>query len=211
MTHAHPWSCFGKFWDSGQPECIGGFDLAYTSSADRSNYRKPCSAYEQCRALKEGRVTPHIIPPSNLARPPTPPAPHTTYPQQGPPRVPPVPPAPPTAYTQPVQTWQPPAWQPPALQQQQQPHYAPVPPHAAQMGPAVVPSPYQAVGAQMPGYLAIPEPMDGTPWWARLAAELVRAAFKALGHAAASFIDHNPIRMYPQPPPPQQPPAPPSN
>lgn len=213
MTNGHPWSCFGKLWDSGSVECTGGFDVAYTSTKNNSNYREPCKAYDQCRATKEGRLTPNLVPPSHLTgqRPPAPP-PVPSSAQAVPPRVPPVPSTPYTAPQPLQQQWQPPYWQPQAQHYQQAQHTQYVPPYVAQMGPTTVPSPYQAFGAQMPGYLAVPEPIDGTPWLPRLLAELLRAALKALGHAAASFIDHTPLRMYPQPPQPSpQPQQPPTN
>jgi hypothetical protein len=85
-----------------------------------------------------------------------------------------------------------------------------MPPWVAQLGPQVVPVMYQQPGSQMAAYLTVPEPVDlHEHWFWRLAREVLRSMFKATGHTASSFFDHNPWRAYEPPPtpPPQLPPT----
>jgi hypothetical protein len=229
MSNPTTWSCFGKLWDPSRVECSGGFDLAFTDKRTQTAKRLPCSAVGHCQQQTLLRKQEqNLIPPNHLVRPPqmgpTPPAPPA--PPALPPAMPPMMGVAPIVqrapqvpqYAPPQQPYYPPQQY---AQQYTQQHYAPqqnyghaqyVPPALAQFGPAHVPMAYQAHGAQMPAYLAMPEPMDGSPWWSRLSRELLRAMAKAFGHATASFFDHNPMRLH-QPPalPPmqQQPAAPP--
>jgi hypothetical protein len=54
-----------------------------------------------------------------------------------------------------------------------------------------VPVQYQTPGAQMPSYLANPEPINpNIPWHQRLWHEIFRSMMKSSGHTAASFFDH---------------------
>jgi hypothetical protein len=80
------------------------------------------------------------------------------------------------------------------------------PPYTAYQGPQFVPVAYQQPGAQMPSYLAVPEPVvDDVPWLVRLLHEIIRSFFKAGGHTLASFFDHTVLtrpRQPPSPPPP---------
>lgn len=222
MTNPTTWSCYGKLWDSSRTECTGGFDLAFSDPKTRSAKRAPCSAAPYCQPLTLSRKQEQqLIPPQQLAPRPPIPAPPMAAP---PPMLPhygaqqPVaarPPAPPPVIPTPPQTQTYYGQQPYYYGQAQQyaqhypqhAHY--LPPALAQFGPMQVPVAYQAQGAQMPAYLAVPEPMDGAVWWSRLGRELVRAMAKAFGHAMASFFDHNPMRLHQPPPaaPPVQPQA----
>jgi len=111
---------------------------------------------------------------------------------------------------QPMQPQPRPPIMPPAHQhllnvvQQQAPQWAPqlaqqlAAPAMAQYGPQLVPMNFQLPGAQMPGYLTLPEPIIAdVPWYLRLFHELTRAALKSAFHQGANFFDHNPFRSYP--------------
>lgn len=66
-----------------------------------------------------------------------------------------------------------------------------VPVHQAWYGPTHVPMAYQLPGAQMPSYLAVPEPIiQGTSWWVRLMLEAFRAMLKAAFHQGSHYVDH---------------------
>ena len=79
-----------------------------------------------------------------------------------------------------------------------------VPPYVASYGPQMVPMPYQQPGAQMPGYLSVPEPIDPrVPLWLRFLLSIGRAAFKAIFHTGAHLVDHEPIIKYQPPEPPK--------
>jgi hypothetical protein len=208
MTDARTWSCFSKLWSEDALECTRGFDLAYRNPTTGSNLRGRCSAFEDCkRAKQENRVT---YPAANLVRPPPVPQ-HTQYvapPTNAQRPPPPPPPGPPQGYAHPPAAY-PPAGYTPHYAQPAPPQYYPPPsvpgtvhPYFAQYGPAYVPVPYQQQGAQIPGYLAVPEPVDGASFWARLVVEILRSMAKAGGHAIASFFDHNPLRLHKPPPPP---------
>jgi hypothetical protein len=191
------WSCYGKLWDEGRTECGGGFDLAFKDPRTGSRLRKKCSAFDACKLEKESAVNQYrppappyqpVIPSHQLVRPPQ-------APIMAPPIPPPVPIVPSQAYgARPV---------PVAAHAQQFGFQNQVPPWVAQTGPQVVPVQYQQPGAQMPAYLAVPEPVDGTVWWIRLLAEILRSMAKAFGHSTASFFDHNPMRQHSVPQAPQ--------
>jgi hypothetical protein len=56
-------------------------------------------------------------------------------------------------------------------------------------------------GAQMPGYLAIPEPMvEGQHWSKRLGYSIARSMAKATGHTVANFFDYMTMTPWPKPP-----------
>jgi len=220
MNDLATWSCFGKLWEEAAIECTGGFDLAYRSHKSESNLRERCTAFEACRAAKqENRAhvfQPQVVPAQQLIRHPQPPPVPQQYAQQQRLHPPPPPPPPVAAYPAPGYVAPQPQYAQPQPQHYVQPQYFSQPqtpqyhhthqgahPYHAQFGPQHVPVAYQQPGAQMPAYLAVPEPVESGPWWVRLLAEIARSMAKASGHSIASFFDHNPMRLHraPQPPP----------
>jgi hypothetical protein len=198
MSNPASWSCFGRLWEQNRVECAGGFDLAYIDPDNESSLRKRCSAYDRCRAAKENKVSYPQYPPYQPYQQPFQPIP--AQPQAPQLQAPPLPPPALFPLAQPAPGFRP--MQPPMTGYPTTGYAAP---WVAQQGPQQVPLPYQQPGAQMPTYLAVPEPLDGTPWWARLLAEVGRSMAKALGHSTASFFDHNPLRSHPAPQPGPQP------
>ncbi len=237
MHNATPPSCFGSYWEGSDVRCAGGLDPLFTDPETESNRRERCTWYAQCeKKTKSTDVhggSPQVIPPQNLMRPP----PHVTTSSQPTAAVPrdwqgtvrhlamamqtatPRHQAPPTnavfqPQPAPVQYPMPPA----APVMQAQHPYAPygqmVPPQMAMM-PHMVPMNYVMQGAQVPGFLTVPEPVYyGEHWSKRLAASVFRGVIKSLGLILANFFDHTPMSPYappaPPPPPPPQPPAPPA-
>lgn len=202
--------CFGFSWNGGDPQCAGGLDPVYTNPKAKSSInpngdpripihrRDRCVWFSQCAHQTNfnkmrGHVTPitvagdvrpqHVAPRSQVVRP-----------AQG---------------TVPVQQPQPsPGYYPQS--QYAQPQSQMVPPYIASYGPQVVPMPFQQPGAQMPGYLSVPEPIDPSiPGWLRAILSLIRVALKAICHQGSHMADHEPFIRYPQPPPAtQEPPTP---
>ncbi len=85
------------------------------------------------------------------------------------------------------------------VQYQQMQHYPQGWAHPAMAAaPMMVPMNYQMPGAQIPAYLAVPEPPG--PWWQRLFFSVLRASGKATGHTVANFFDHNSINPWERPP-----------
>jgi hypothetical protein len=94
---------------------------------------------------------------------------------------------------------------PPQQQQMYHPQQMMMQPQMAHpmmaMMPYAVPVNYQMPGAQMPGYLTIPEPVvEGQHWSSRLFFNVARSMAKASGHTVANFFDHSPINPWPTPP-----------
>ena len=183
MTTGQPPNCFGKSWSASAVECKGGADPTYSNPKNDSHVRDKCVWYSQCAARTCASKSP--------------PAPQAMQPRS-------LPMAP---YSQQVRPN--PSQMAPQQQQQQylarhQHHpmvhpeyYHPgmASPEDVYNGPHQVPMPYQAPGAQMPSYLAVPEPMTGNvPWYKRLGREIFRSMVKSSGHTVASFVDHNPIQ-----------------
>lgn len=79
-----------------------------------------------------------------------------------------------------------------------------IPPHMAYpqmaMMPYMVPMNFQWPGAQMPGYLTVPEPVAvGQHWMTRLFYNIARSMAKASGHTVANFFDHTTINPWQTP------------
>lgn len=171
-------------WSGAATECAGGHDPAYTNPKDGTHRRERCSWYQRCADTTAAIRTRQHTAPYN---------------------------APVQALPKPIQQYQQQYQQlgPRPVQQPSYPQQAAsvvqhpgqyVPPYVAQEGPQVVPAPVQQIGAQMPGYLSVPEPYDAyTPWYKRLVRELIRSLLKATGHTTASFIDHTPFVQHKKP------------
>lgn len=202
-------SCFGKNWEAKHPECAGGLDPAYTNPKDGSHHRDRCKWYSQCATrTTANRTSSNFVPSNHLVRhrqPPPNPA-HAaqafvTGAMRGITRA--SQPHPASGKVQ-VKPGAQPAPTPPVQPYYGQPATAMVHPAMAS-NPWAVPMNYQTPGAQIPGYLTVPEPVVmGQHWTHRLGLSLVRAALKAGGHTIANFFDHQP--MNPWHPPPQEPP-----
>lgn len=211
MSAYEKMKCFGESWSGVDVHCKGGLDpvyqnpraLAEMKTTGRTNIpihqREQCIHYAQCSHQTNFNRMQGFIPAENLTK--------GRAPQPTPPRSQPVGPrrmgesihqdnrTPPR--------WQPPApaptWQQPPQQNQ---HMAP--PWVAGYGPQFVPMPFQQPGAQMPGYLSVPEPIDPkVPFWFRMVLSLFRAGVKAIFHTGAHIIDHEPFIKHQQPPPPE--------
>lgn len=189
VTAITPPGCFGHLWAPTAVECKGGLDPGYTNPTNQSNKRDQCQWYSSCAtrtaatrlSANQPPPVPQQIIPTNRLMPPAP----VAY-QPGPGR--------------PVQVQ-------PGYSQQQQSYYHPAPPnpvpygnipqvpiHQAWYGPTHVPMAYQLPGAQMPSYLAVPEPVtSGTTWWGRLLLEALRAMMKAAFHQGSHYVDHRSI------------------
>lgn len=177
-------SCYGSdLWSPTDPACVGGPDAAYTHPTNNTHVRERCRFFASCaqassanRAQKQQQ---HFIPSGNLTAgmQPVQIAPRPGYMPVNPP---------PRPMTVGFQHQPQPLAHPPYMGQM-------APPWAAQHGPQQVPMPYQSQGAQMPSYLAVPEPTDSGHWFKRLLRECFRSMGKATGHTTASFFDHTPI------------------
>lgn len=167
--------CYGThLWSAIAKECTGGPDAAYTHPANGTHVRERCRWFQSC-AGASAQTKAAVVPASNLTA-----HLHPVQLQARPGFLPSPPPRPLTATFQP----------------QQQPYHHPTTlgqPWIAQQGPQAVPLPYQAPGAQMPSYLAVPEPAESGHWFKRLLRETFRSMGKATGHTIASFFDHTPI------------------
>lgn len=72
-------SCFGKQWESNDPQCAGGRDPAYTDPVTGSHIRERCAYYSACgtrvqvaRSTSSTSSTPQptqLVPAQNLTRP----------------------------------------------------------------------------------------------------------------------------------------------
>lgn len=173
--------CYGSLWSPIEKECTGGPDPAYTHPGTGTHVRERCKFFQQCSSATSANRT-QVVPASQLTQhlhpvqiqsrpgflpPPTPRPMTVSFPQQPPPH--------PAAYNQ---------YQHPMTLTQ---------PWLAQQGAQQVPAPYQAHGAQMPSYLAVPEPAESAHWFVRLMREVFRSAAKSAGHTTASFFDHTPM------------------
>ena len=222
MTTHERKPCFGKSWSGGDVLCKGGLDPAYQSPKALTEIRvkgetdipihrrEQCIYYTSCaHQTNFNRMRGHI-PPENLTK--------KVKPQPTPPRSQQVRPPrwsgqsvhqnnqPPPMSQQQYQQWQqqqqwqqpPQQWQQQQWQQQQM-----VPPWVVGFGPQNVPMPFQQPGAQMPGYLSVPEPFDPrVPGWMRFVVMLLRSAGKAIFHTGAHMADHETFIRHQQPPPP---------
>jgi len=214
--------CFGQLWDAKSVECRGGADPTYINPADGTNRRDICQWYSQCGARTQARnqAQQQYIPVQQLVRPPIP-----TINQQ----MPPTPQMQPfqnftqglaqiaRPLIQSFQQTQQPQQQMIQVQQQQQPQMRPPQPQYPQpqygfaqpilvdprmaANPYVVPMNYPGPGQQMPAYLTVPEPLNGQPWYVRLASVLLRSMLKATGHSIANYFDHTSFYSWPNPPP----------
>ena len=188
-AHEKP-PCFGKSWNGGDVVCKGGLDPTYTNPRSKTHKRDQCVFFTQCaHQTNFNRMRGHI-PVEALTRNKQPVAPRSQT----------VQPAQPTTQTvQQNQQVHPGYYQQPTWNNQQM-----VPPYIASYGPQMVPMPYQQPGAQMPGYLTVPEPIDSrVPLWIRFLLNIGRAAVKAIFHTGAHMADHETIIKYqpPKPPP----------
>ncbi len=212
MASKPPENCYGKSWKREHIPCNGGLDAAYINPKTGSNQREPCAWVKPCSA----RVTAaqaqrqQLITKEQMVR--------NAQPQQQ------------AAFAQPTTPWAPvkqaavavmnrlaqapryPAPLPAAPAQQQVPVHPQqvyqqsvampqqmVHPTMAMM-PHAVPMSFQWPGAQMPGYLTVPEPVvAGQHWFVRLGFNVLRSMGKAGTHTAANFFDHNTINTF-QPP-----------
>lgn len=201
--------CFGN-GDEKDVLCAGGNDVAYINPEDGSHRRGRCNWFSQCVAKAAAQPS-SFIPTANLHKrhgaqmpqhPPGAPHPsvqHAFHPAGVPPMSQRV--APPHPQHQPVQNYNPyrpqmvPQQHAPPQQQQQQQLMVP-PPTVLSPQPMAY---YQWPGAQMPGYLTVPEPY--TPeqhWMGRLVRTITRSMLKAGGHSIANFFDHNPFQQGPK-------------
>lgn len=186
--------CYGThLWSATAPDCIGGPDAGYTHPQTGSHNRERCRFYQACaQDSARNKTQQAIVPVQSLYR--QPPSPTIMTGVQPPPR----PVAPTMSYPPriPLHVQQP--YIPP-VQPQVQPHHPMgfAPPHVAQEGPTFVPVPYQMPGAQIPAYLTMPEPVGpGESAAGALGRTLLRSVFKAIGHSAASFFDHVPLKPH---------------
>jgi len=204
--------CWGESWDATNVLCAGGVDPAYIHPGTGSNKRERCKYFATCaaetNARRAQRQQTQVVPAQQLIQPPMTgapvvPTPTSTAPFMMPPPPPqwqhaqpkPVVSAPQMAYSTAAQ---PGAW--PGMSQPQM-----VNPAYASM-PAYVPMNLPAMGAQIPSYLTVPEPLDPKVHWAmRLFHSLLRATAKAGCHTAANFFDHYTFTPYSQPPSQAQP------
>jgi len=188
-------SCFGThLWSATDKECVGGPDPGYTHPQTGAHARERCKFYQDCAtASAQSRAQPFVPVQSLLRQPPAPigvqPPPRPVAPHPGlPSRPPPLQ----QQYQYPQQQ-QPQQYQP----QVQQAYAAYAPPHVVQMGPLQIPMQYQQMGAQIPMYLTMPEPIyPGDSLLKILARTLFRSILKACGHSLASFVDHVPLRPH---------------
>jgi hypothetical protein len=220
MAQHPPKECFGKSWDPNNVACRGGNDPAYLHPTTGTNKRDPCAWFNPCAtrvtAVKQQQ---QLIPAQQIVRRQQPQQPQM-------PQMPQMPQQPQAA--QPTSPWgplgpvmntlvnrympqgaapYPPQPYPQQQQQQlyQQPQQMMMPQQMAHPSmatvPYAVPMNYQAPGAQMSGYLTIPEPvLPGQHWGARLFLNVARSMAKASGHTVANFFDHTPINPWPTPP-----------
>ncbi len=214
-------ACFGKHWDKDSAECAGGNDPLFYDPDNKNHKRERCAWFRSCS--ERVNVSEYkVIPANHLTRPFTapsfqlPPTP-TAQQVQAPPwsamaqamrsigSVPQVP----TAQRQP--SVQVPVQQPQQnhFQQHMVPQYPPVPYAPSMVHPSMatlphyVPMNYGMPGAQVPGFLTVPEAPD-QPWKSRLAYSIFRGLVKAFGMVLANFFDHTPISpraQWHQPPP----------
>lgn len=215
--------CFGLSWNGGDVKCSGGLDPVYTNPKARSpsnpngdpkipvHRRDQCVWYTQCAHQtnfnkmrgytssdnsNKSASQQTVAPRSQVVRPT---APSTSTPVHQQWHQPAAPVQPQWVQPQPQPQWvQPPQW---AHPQQW------APPYIVGQGPQVVPMPFQQPGAQMPGYITVPEPIDPqVPGWLRFLIMLVRSAGKAVFHTGSHLMDHEPFIRYQQPAPPAPPP-----
>ena len=222
MAQHPPKTCFGKSWDPNNTACSGGNDPAYLHPERGTNKRDPCIWFNACATRVTAAKQPQqqqLIPAQQLVR---------QQQQQPTPQMPQMPATQPTspwgpigpavgalvnrympqgiASTAPYQTPVHPQQQQQMyhqhLYQQPQPMMAPQMVHPSMaLTPYAVPMNYQAPGAQMSGYLTIPEPVvPGQHWGARLFLNVARSMAKASGHTVANFFAHTPISPWPVPP-----------
>lgn len=205
-------NCFGKSWEAKHPECAGGLDHGYSNPNDGSHLRERCRWYSQCASKTTANRVGNTIPAHQLVR----------HQQQPPQQAPPNPLSmfhtfvnsasrgmSKVSQTHPAvnATKQPQAVQQTPMMQPYYGHPTPVMVHPAMASaPWAVPMNYQTPGAQIPGYLTVPEPaVVGQHWAARLGLSLLRSVLKAGGHTVANFFDHTSFNSWQAPPPPEPP------
>ena len=182
--------CFGKEWDASASECFGGYDSTYVHPVNQGRIRAQCGYFQSCGARTQlikqqaAQQQQQLIPSQALIRQPERPANFEAYVQQSQAlraeaarQAALVAPRPPTP---PVQQFAP----------YQQPPQGFIPP-----GGVAHPAQVYQLNYQVPGYLTTPEERYGNePMRNVLFREVIRAMFKALGHAIANFFDTRKLR-----------------
>lgn len=198
-----PKGCFGKSWDGGNILCRGGLDPTYVHPKTGSNQREACGWFRECAARTNavrigiGNQPQQVIPQNRLVNKPQ----QQQFMQSTSPWAPFHQTAATLMNRLPIQQQQQ-VYHPQQMMMQPQQMMQPQMAHPMMaMMPYVVPVNYQMPGAQMPGYLTIPEPIvEGQHWLPRLFYNIVRSMAKASGHTAANFFDYSPINPWPTPP-----------